>query len=242
MTLSSGARRLGGAGLGPRQARALIAYLTLNRSRSVSAEELRIALWEEAYPSAWDVALRSLASRVRAAFGAVLTPVSGRLLDSEDGRYKLTLPWATTVDWEQAMLSLEEAEASLREGDASAAHAPAGVATIILRRPFLPGLAGSWAELLRERQSRLLRRSLECLAESWLAHHHPLQAIEAASEAVSLDPTAEAGYRILMRANAEAGNPAEAVRSFQRLRGALSSELGMDPSSETEALFLSILR
>jgi len=45
-----------------------------------------------------------------------------------------------------------------------------------------------------------------------------------------------------MRANAKAGNTAEAVREYQRLREALSSELGLDPSPDTEALFLSLLR
>ena len=242
MVLSGRAGHISGSDIGPRQVRTLIAFLTLNRARSVSSEELRLVLWEDSWPPAWEAGLRSLLSRVRAAFDAVLAPMSRRMLDGEPGRYRLTLPPGTTVDWEQAALSLEQAESLLRDGDTRAAHAPASVSTIVFRRPFLPGLGSSWAELQRERQMRLLCRSLECLAESWLAHDQPALAIEAASEAVARDPTSEAGCRLVMRANAKAGNPAEAVREYQRLREALSSELGLDPSPDTEALFLSLLR
>lgn len=242
MTLSSGRRYIRGSDLGPRQARAVLAFLTLNRSRSASSDELRQVVWEDSSPPAWDVALRSLISRIRKAFDALQAPVSGRLLDGERGRYRLMLPESATVDWEQAMLSLEQAESLLRDGEVDAAHAPANVSTIVFRRPFLPGQDGSWAEFQRERQSRLLYRSLVCLAETWLAQGQPASAVEAASEAVTIDPTAESSYRLLMRAYAETANPAEAVRWYQRLRGALSTELGLDPSSETEALFLSLLR
>jgi branched-chain amino acid transport system substrate-binding protein len=45
-----------------------------------------------------------------------------------------------------------------------------------------------------------------------------------------------------MEAHASAGNPAEALRSYERCRRFLADELGAYPSSETEAVYLEVLR
>lgn len=45
-----------------------------------------------------------------------------------------------------------------------------------------------------------------------------------------------------MRAHLAAGDRAEAVRTHERLRDLLAEELGVDPSAETAALYLEVLR
>jgi DNA-binding SARP family transcriptional activator len=45
-----------------------------------------------------------------------------------------------------------------------------------------------------------------------------------------------------MRAHAAVGNRAEALRVYERCRCLLSEELGVAPSSQTEAVYLDILR
>ena len=62
-----------------------------------------------------------------------------------------------------------------------------------------------------------------------------------AEEALRLEPFRESTYRTLMRANA-AGNRAEALRVYQRCRDLRAEELGVDPSRETEGLYLGVLR
>ena len=44
-----------------------------------------------------------------------------------------------------------------------------------------------------------------------------------------------------MRAHAAVGNRAEALRVYERCRSLLSEELGVPPSSQTEAVYLDIL-
>ena len=51
----------------------------------------------------------------------------------------------------------------------------------------------------------------------------------------------ESSHRLLMQAHASAGNPAEAIQCYHRLRRSLADELGTDPSSETEALYIKLL-
>jgi DNA-binding SARP family transcriptional activator len=67
-------------------------------------------------------------------------------------------------------------------------------------------------------------------------------AVEAASEAVRLEPFRETSHQRLMRAHAALGNRAEALRAYERCRRLLADELGVDPSVETEALYLELLR
>jgi DNA-binding SARP family transcriptional activator len=224
-----------------RQARAVFAFLILNRTRSVAKTELAEVLWDDTWPDAWDVAVRSLVSQTRAALktgsGQGVLEVNG-----SGGSYRLGAPGRVTVDLEEAARHLEDAQQALRQDDAASAHAPASVAAIILRRPFLPGFEGLWAEAQRGRQSRMRRKALESLGESWLALDEPGLALEAASEAATIDNTSEPAYRILMRASALSGNPAEGARWYHRLRAALREDLGMNPSKETERIFLSLLR
>jgi SARP family transcriptional regulator, regulator of embCAB operon len=66
--------------------------------------------------------------------------------------------------------------------------------------------------------------------------------VKHAREAVAIEPFRETGYQLLMRAHAAVGNRAEALRVYERCRSLLSEELGVPPSSQTEAVYLDILR
>jgi hypothetical protein len=59
---------------------------------------------------------------------------------------------------------------------------------------------------------------------------------------LELEPFRETAYRLLMRAHVGAGNPAEALRVYERCRGLIQEELGVSPSPETEAVYLGIIR
>jgi predicted ATPase/class 3 adenylate cyclase len=84
-------------------------------------------------------------------------------------------------------------------------------------------------------------RSLQAQAEGHLIVGRTGSAVAAAREAVALDELREGSYRLLMRALAAAGERGEALRVWERCRITLTDELGIDPSSETEAVYLSLL-
>lgn len=129
----------------------------------------------------------------------------------------------------------------MRADERRSAFGPATVALAISRRPFLSGVDGGWVSLERERLERLRVRALECLSRMWLLNDEPALAVETASEALTVDPLRESSHRLLMQAHVSAGNPGEAVKSYHHLRHLLVDELGTDPSSETEALYLKLV-
>lgn len=66
-------------------------------------------------------------------------------------------------------------------------------------------------------------------------------AVETALEAVRLDPCRESRRRCLMKAYASSGNRSEAVAAYHEFRDLLSGEMGTEPESETQALYLEML-
>jgi basic membrane lipoprotein Med (substrate-binding protein (PBP1-ABC) superfamily) len=163
-------------------------------------------------------------------------------LTSAFGCYKLTLPDGAWIDVDAAVEALERAEIALAAGELAEVRSQAAVAAALARRSFLPGEAGPWVEERRRELHDLLVRSLECLRDACFAAGEFAEAVRHGEEVTELEPFRESGYRRLMQAHAAAGNPAEALRVYERCRTLLADELGAYPSPETEAAYLEILR
>ncbi|MGH9226430.1 MAG: ATP-binding protein, partial [Acidimicrobiales bacterium] len=67
-------------------------------------------------------------------------------------------------------------------------------------------------------------------------------ALVAAEEAVALEPLRESAHLRVMRAHAAAGNRADALRAYERVRKTLADELGVNPSAQTESAYLALLQ
>jgi DNA-binding SARP family transcriptional activator len=74
-----------------------------------------------------------------------------------------------------------------------------------------------------------------------LANHNPGGATDAGI-VIELEPFRETSHVLLMEAHAAAGNTAQALAAYERLRAKLADEFGASPSPETESAFLEILR
>ena len=126
--------------------------------------------------------------------------------------------------------------------DPQSAFGHASVVHAIANRPFLSGDDGEWVEAQRRTLERQFLRALDCLSQIWLSTGQPTLAVETAMRALESDPYRERSWQFLIRAHVACGNKADAIRAFHRLRQLLADELGTDPSAETEALFLELLR
>lgn len=223
------------------QGRVVFAMLAAERERPVPRDELAEELWGEGLPRAWETAIRAVVSKLRGVLGEAGLD-GGRVLTGAVGLYQLRLPPGTWVDLDAAADAVHRAEPLLRDGHVDEACGWALAGRAIAGRPFLPGAEGAWASGRRDRLRDLHLRALELLAEVWLRRGDPALAAADAQEVLRLEPFRESGHRALIRAHAAAGNRAEAVRAYQQCRSVLARELGVDPSPQTEAVYLEVLR
>lgn len=163
-------------------------------------------------------------------------------LTSAFGCYKLTLPAGTWIDVDAAVEAVERAEAALVAGDLDEARSHGSAAAALARRSFLPGEDGLWVEEKRRDLREVLVRALECLRDASFGAGELAEAVRHAEEATELEPFRESGSRRLMEIHAAAGNPAEALRVYERCRRLLADELGAYPSPETESIYRDLLR
>lgn len=146
------------------------------------------------------------------------------------------------IDLEAATSAVDRAEVATSADKFNTVNGPVMVAVSISRRTFLSGVTGAWAEAQRARLNRILLRGLDCLSEMWLELGEPQYSVEIASEASVLAPYRERSHRLLMLAHADDGEHATAVDVYHRLSNRLNEDLATGPSSETEALYVEILR
>ncbi len=203
--------------------------------RSVAKEKLCDLLWPDAEPAAAVAALDTAVSRLRklmAEPGAIRIEEGKVSLD--EGHVWVDV-WAFDRD-------VEALQAELRgRADDAAVEA---IGTRLLARykgPFLgteDPTRGSLAA--RERWQNRFRRSLADAGRHWEQRGEWPRAIALYERVLDEDSLAEELYRRLMHCHLERGESTEAARVYRRCREMLSIQLGIPPSTETEALFKSI--
>ena len=223
------------SGLPGRQGRLLFAYLVSHRERACPRAELIDVLWPDDPPAAADSALSALLSKLRRALG------DGVLA----GRSELTFaPRDVWVDADAALAAVARGEAALDAGRyVEAAHAAREALAIDLQT-FLPDGAGLWVAERRHECETGRLRALEvlALAGARLGGGELGAAEQAAEAAIAAAPFRESAHRALMEVHETAGNPAEALRVFDRLRVLLRDELGTSPGAAAMALHERLLR
>jgi DNA-binding SARP family transcriptional activator len=219
-----------------RQGRLAFAVLAWERDRAISADELADIVWDGEPPNAWQTAIRALVSKIRSSLGDVAT------VEQAFGCYQLRLPADAWVDVEACEAAVHEAETALRSGRSDAAMGSALVANAIARRPFLAGDGSAWSEGRRDLLRGVRVRALDVRARVALERGAFEDAATDAGIVLDLEPYRESAYALLMQAHVAGGNPAHALAAYERLRTRLAEDLGTSPSSETEAVFLDVVR
>ena len=227
-----------GAQLGGDLWRLAFALLVVRRGHPVPREELAHGLWGEELPRTWGSALRNVMTQVRLFLADA--GVDRSALSSAGGGYLLRLPADAVVDVEQLEERLLSARAAL-QAEPSLAGDLAAVVVEGTRRAFLPGLDRPWVDSVRQRLLGLRLQALTTAAQAGL-RADPGAAVAAAEELLGLEPFREEGHRLLMSAQAAAGNRAAALMTYMRCRALLGEELGVEPGAETERTYLRILR
>ena len=240
VTVERNGRALSDAALGGRQGRLLFAFLVTRRPQPISRAQLIEAVWGSQIPPAVATALNALVSKLRARLRGVGVPRPHGIA-TDSGTYWLDMP-STAVDIEEARAALDRAEGAMRSQSASTAWAFANVAAAITRRPFLPDENCPWVERQRVALQAAWRRAMLVLSAVSIQNGELELGIQHAADVLSAEPFDEMACQALMRAHAAAGNRAEALRVYARCRQLFRVELGVEPSTQTQGVFLHVLR
>lgn len=227
-----------GAALGPLAGLAL-AFLVSERHRPVTRDELAEVLWGEELPATWEPSLRGVVSRVRRRLEAVGLPPE--VITGARGCYEVHLPAGAVVDVEEAAAAVEAARQALAGGDCQRSRQLAGAAADIAGRGFLPGLGGLWVERRQAELDELHVSALELVADAAGAGGDHAGALAAAEAVVAAQPLRESAHLRVMEAHVRAGNPAAALRAYERCRVVLAEELGASPAQRTQDSYLALL-
>jgi predicted ATPase/DNA-binding SARP family transcriptional activator len=228
---------LAGNALGGRRARIALAALALAEA-PMTPDRLATAIWGDELPTTWPVAIRGVIRGLRAALRDRLG--AGDVIQTVPAGYRLRAGIAVDVP--------EAAGILVRATDLGAHGRPAAALELALPlsaargEDLLPGESGSWLDAHRAEIDRtaLDAAAVAARVAGETGDHRRAAAI--AGRAVDRAPLDERGHRLLIRALAEDGDRAGAVRAYERCRTVLAEELGIDPSPETVDVYLAVLR
>jgi pimeloyl-ACP methyl ester carboxylesterase len=94
-----------------------------------------------------------------------------------------------------------------------------------------------WLAQRRSELHRLVARALQRAGEQLIASGQPLLAAEAAARLIAIEPLADAGHALLLRALAQRGDLAALESAYPGFADLLRAELGVRPSPAFEALY-----
>jgi predicted ATPase/DNA-binding SARP family transcriptional activator len=221
--------------------RTLLARLALDPGRPVGVGTLIAAVWGVHPPAEETNALQTLVSRLRRALA------NPALIGQSPAGYQLALP-ADAVDAHRFAVLAADGSDALRSGRPDQAAPLLEDALVLWRGPALADvldaqpssgtdLAAHAARLEQLRIATLVDRveaDLQCGRSA---------AVTAELEQLTVShPLHERLAAQLVRALAATGRQADALQAFERIRGRLADELGVDPGAELQQAHLAVLR
>jgi LuxR family maltose regulon positive regulatory protein len=199
--------------------------------RNVKEDDVADLLWPDADGDNAHASFTTTLSRLRRLIGheKALQLKEGRL--ELDGRYCWVDIWAF-----EHLIS--QADASWQKGETENALGTADKAMSIYKGHFLADETEEpWMASARERLRNKFLRNV-----SKVGHHYQQageweKALGCYYRGLEVDDLEEEIYQYIMLCCCRLGRKAEGVRAYKRCRDALSAGLGVEPSSETEALY-----
>ncbi len=225
---------------GDERARQLLGALLCAR-RPVRHDELVRWFWRELDAERGRDAVSRAVSELR----RVLEPDAeegsdSSVLLSEPGAYRVELCEGDSWDVEEVLAAASKASEVSDPADRArslSAALEASAGSVYPEWPY-----AEWTAELRgecETASTAMRASL---AEALLAEDRPSDALAHFDALLDDEPDRESWHRGIMRCHSAAGDRALALRQFHTCRSVLRQSRGVEPSPETQALYLELLK
>ncbi len=210
-----------------RKARAILGCLCLASGKRVARSRLAAMLWDRVPEFQARASFRQSYRELVVAFG----PLAKELISAD----RETIVLNTSACWIDSLAVLAPDFAQNTHRSELAAYCSGELLE------ELDGVSVALDHWLMSERTRFVERR-RALLEDELSHARGVNAdaherAEIARRLIMFDPTHEGASRVLMRALADMGERAQALREFTRCREALKSTLDVEPSPETVALY-----
>ncbi|MFC4947377.1 AfsR/SARP family transcriptional regulator [Pseudonocardia sp. GCM10023141] len=223
----------------PRQ---VLAMLALHAGRVVSADALIDELWAERPPRSARTTLQTYVLQLRRRMAAALPGGdAGAVLVTAFGGYRLDVA-AVDVDALRYQRLARDGQHAADAGDHDGAVRLLGAALAEWYGPALvdvPAGPTLGVEVTRLEESRLAAMESRIAAELHRGRH--LAVLGELAQLSHRHPLHENLSALHITALSRAGRPTQALDAFRRLRSALVSELGIEPSAPLQRLHRAIL-
>lgn len=214
--------------------RVLLAMLAAAAGEVMSPDRIAEAVWPGNTPQAVSKAVQNLVLRARKVLG-------GDAIETRDGGYRLSSP-REAIDAHQFEDLVARARAEASIGELAAAAASYEAALGLWRGAALPELEDSpFASVHRSRLEALRRSAWEEAAEAGLALDDHRSWVTTLESMVEDEPLRERRWELLILALYRCGRQAEAMRAYQRARGALA-EAGLEPADALRSIEQAVSR
>ena len=218
-----------------RRDRAVLSALALYVGRSLRADQLAQAVWGDELPPSYRKALQGCMVRLRRVLGA------DRIETATDG-YRLDVPPDDIDARRFERLTLRGREL-VTLGEPERASSLVGQALDLWRGTAYEDVQ-TWDPAVIEsaRLGELRLEAEELRVDACLRTGRHLEVLATAEGMVRSAPLREARWTLLARAQYQAGNQTDALRTIRRLKSLLADQFGLDPGAELESLEEAILR
>ncbi|MFG2002580.1 BTAD domain-containing putative transcriptional regulator [Spirillospora sp. NPDC048911] len=219
--------------VGGDRVRALVARLALDAGHPVSAELLIDDLWGEEPPRGALNALQRLVSRLRGVLGS-------DAVRSEPGGYRLVARDVDALEFERLA---KAGRRGLDAGDFELAARVLRDAEGLWRGAALTGLGDApFAGAGSARLEDLRVLANEDRIEAELARGRHAEIVGDVERPAAAHPLRERLQGQLMKVLYATGRQSDALAVYERVRGALEDELGIDPSAELADIHVAVLQ
>jgi len=223
-----------------RQARQLLKILITERPRPVSTDLLIELLWPNSTPGAAATTLRSAINALR----NVLEPerpnrAPSRYIVTQAPGYAFHLTGDIWLDAEDFERRLNQAQ--LANDPEQRLYLLEGALDLYKDDYLISDPYADWLQTERERLRERFFNALLQTADLYAGQGRYPDALTVVRRLLARDEVRENAYQALMRYQAESGDSAGALLTYERCRTVLSDELGADPSPLTQALHQRIL-
>ncbi len=224
-------------GLQTKRMRSLMGYLLLHAGQQISATQLAFLFWPDSSEKQARTNLRGLFHSLRNAF-----PQHEEFLERSDHTVTWRLDGSYELDVNRFDEQLGKAHRSIQSDQPQRAHEALEAAIVLYRGNLLPGCYDDWILAVREQLRQGYLSAIEQRMDLLENEGDYRAAIDYGEMLLREDSLRERPYRSLMQLHALSGDRANALRVYHACASELERELGVEPHSETKALYQRLLK